>query len=311
MKKVFSIVMVMAMMLPAMNLSAMGGYDDEEDDSVRLPYAYPTTLELSLGYAGAPYSVTGDSGKALGVMSGASFFLRFSGFFTKHVGAFIQAGVSGGEASELGYFGALNRADGNKYRYSGYGPGFEYLPMLLAGPVVRFDVGKVSFRPRVGLGITWFGIDGNSYSRIDRDADYRTAPATYFRSYYSHPENDYLVDSHYSGNDFIPAFALSPSIQVMYTLKTHCFFSLEAGYSMPFHKMTRTLYRAEAVDAYNPENFVEELYLSDRIGTWTEGPGVVADEFVGRVADSFYVNLGFGWNIGHNRNERGRYYHKY
>lgn len=300
------------MILPANSLSAKGWYDDDEEMSVSLAYAYPTTVELSLGYAGAPYQVNGDAGRAFGMMNGVSAFFRFTGMFTKHFGGFFQIGVSGGNASDLGYFGTLNRADGDKYRYGGEGPDFEYLPMLLAGPMVRFDFNRLSIRPRVGMGVTWFSTYENSYYRIGRDADYRTAPATYFHNYYSHPANDYLVENgSYSDNYFIPSFVVAPSLQLTYTPKTHFFLSFEAGYNIATRKMAKTIYRAESVDAYNPETFVEELYLSDRIGTWMEGPSSIVDKIEGRIADSFYLNFGIGWNIGHNRNQKGRYYHKY
>lgn len=313
MKKISIALLIAAMILPSVNLQARTWYDDDDEDRmVPLTYAYPITIELSLGYAGSPYTVKGDMGNATGVLNGASFNFRFSGMFSKHVGAFFQLGLAGTGASDYNYFGTLNRADGDMYRYSGYTADCQYLPSLLVGPVARYDFGKCSLRPRVGIGVTWYSTYENSYKRIGRDKDPHTDPATYFNYYYSQTGGDFLIDADgYSGNYFVPSFVVSPSLQLTYTIRTHCFFSVEAGYNILTKRMTEAVYRAESVSAYNPETFVEELYFSDYIGTWCEGPGALASRTVGRARDFFYVNVGIGWNIGHNRNQRGSYYHKY
>lgn len=273
-------------------------------------YGYGHTIEMQLGWAGSPFAIDGEARRARGMATGADFDLRYSYFFGRHFGAYAQVEFAQTSASQEYFFGVVNRADGNKYKYSnefykGYSDmkSRSYSPLVSVGGVYRLDFGQWSFRPRVGMGFGSFKDQGYSYMRMSRDGELKSQ--MFFDQTQVRPQLDYMEA--YFGRKRSPAFFLSLSAQLTYTIRNHFFFSVEAGLKdIP----TTVAYVNETYKskyAYNPQTWVEAVQESDYIGQYTKDPSTVtSDAIAPSIGSLLNLNFGIGWNIGWNRNDNHR-----
>ena len=101
--------------------------------------------------------------------AGINFSLRYTRFFDRHWGAFIQGDASSNSASRNAYFGKVRSLDGNLYTYNWFKTGSTTQGSshigIFAGTVYRFDAGRWSFRPRIGIGASGYGLNRSNYYR--------------------------------------------------------------------------------------------------------------------------------------------------
>jgi len=303
MKKILYTISVVAAILVAATSSA---------SAQNLEYAYGHSIEILGGWAGTPFTVNVDARKATSIACGADFGGRYTYFFGKHFGIYGQLMLAGTDANERNYYSTVNKADGNKYSYNPYSSYVQesnsYSPTMTAGAAFRYDKGKLSVRPRVGVGFAIYDNDcDGTYIRYDRND--HTTPGSYYYTIYREPSYDYIV-SDYSSNTVcdMPTFLVQASLQLTYTIRTHFYFSAEAGCNYMTAPMEKVRGYYDAVSAYNPETWVDAVADSDY-------KDVVVPDYnhphetstMTRVGSLLYFNIGVGWNIGWNRNERGWY----
>ena len=268
-------------------------------------YEYQDELEEIFGPTWGVFSVTGEQGKALGVGDTEGFFhLRYTHFFSKHFGAYVQYGSENARADEAAYFGAQNKADGGLYRYqyhycSGFQTGFESAFFL--GGAYRLDFGNAGFRARAGLGYGTITDGSVSYVRQNRSGE---GGPTYFdltvERYGANPE--YLTKS--SSRYSISAFMMAASAQITYKVG-RVYFLLEAGVDWSPTKYSLTTTSTGSKIGYNPSNFVEAVANYDLQDTWvidkTSARSVTTQRCPGPM---FHLAGGIGISLGksHSKN---------
>lgn len=102
--------------------------------------------------------------------TGFDFGLRYSRYFTREWGAFLQGEAKGNAAPSSLYFNKLGRLENNLYSYEGFktgreSPGRSYSG-IFAGGVYRCELGRWSFIPRVGFGVASYRSINYRYYRI-------------------------------------------------------------------------------------------------------------------------------------------------
>ena len=134
-------------------------------------YEYQDELESAFGPAFGIYKVTGEQGKALGSGYGEAGFWRYTHYFSKHYGAFLQLGIDYVGTEDTDYFGAVNKADGGRYLYRRHGSIYSmgFHPAILLGGAYRLDWGNAGFRARAALGYGGIQDCSCGYMRAGRD----------------------------------------------------------------------------------------------------------------------------------------------
>lgn len=279
---------------------------EKEEQDPPLTYGYNHTIELSMGTGRnlKSYSQLPDQGIALFGHDtwGLDIDFRYSYFFSRHWGAYVQL-----EALNLGtYSDAMEPALSRHYNLEdkevrinddcniGYDIGSAY-GMYLLGCVYRYDIGRWSFRPRLGMGVIrqrdeialYDVVDTKTYHNIERVELYTTQHNGKCRDRYS-------------------AFAYTPSLQVTISPRRHFFFSAEVQWTGTIGH----LYQRTIANEYYAEEPLDEK--PDEWGYYHNNSHL---EFVKKTDDHMdrlqmgnflHFRLGVGWNIGHNRNENRR-----
>lgn len=247
-----------------------------------LPYGYGHTFEMSAGPAGMVNSLRPGMSKSCCV-GGFDFNMRYSYFFGRHFGAYIGFSSSGFNLGTDKLFGSFDdryiyKASKNMYSLSETEAG------ISLGGVYRYDFGRFSLRPRVGIG--YFGYNTTDYnyykfSAVGQEKD---------------PEHIYIGES--SKN----CISIEASLQLTLSVSRHFFFSLEAG-----GRALPGRYQAEAVvfdtKTKAPETWKQDLLdvnLNRHIDTALLSKGTERIP----VGCALYAKIGLGWNIGFNRNAR-------
>lgn len=177
---------------------------------------------------------------------------------------------------------------------------------LTAGAAFRYDFGQWSLRPRVGLGFGDYSFNSYSYTRYDRNN--ASATPTYHHTYAIVSSNEYLVDNNRSYLGDRAVFVGEASLQLMYTLNSHFYFSAElAAKAMPVRaEIVTDSYKMK--NAYEPETWVEAVYTSDLQNNYVIDDSSKTTTSYGMAFNGiFSAKLGIGWNIGWNRNESNWY----
>lgn len=231
-----------------------------ESYAQRKDYAYNHSIDLQLGYAFSPSKVNGEAGTARAYRDGAAFDFRYSYFAGRHFGLFGQIAIANASADDIYYFGALHKADGNKYKYASYSQYYDeelLLPIFSLGPVYRIDSGGWSLRTRIGLGTGNYQTQNMSFAKYDF-ASPESSPI-FIDKNITDRKIDYLVDDIYKERFH---FILSPSIQLKASLAYDFYLSLEAGAHVVFSSMTYDVFEYQAKSNYNPTTWTEAIYES-------------------------------------------------
>lgn len=269
-------------------LSVSGpGYAQKKKDT--LPYGYGNTIELSGGPAwtiGSKYPNTLHATSS----DGGVFNMRYSYFFGKHYGIYAGLNIESVSLDNDKYFRNLDKSYTYKAEYYEKISASEYYSGVSLGCVYRYDFGRWSLRPRLGIGYT-------SYSPKDFDY-YRYAKES---SVALEPEHIYII---YQDNSK-DCLSIEASVQICLTVGIHFFFFAEAGgVAVPGrvearHEIYETRTPAptswnEALLGTHLDKHINTRLISDRTHTYS-------------ASSLMYAKLGIGWNIGFNRNINKKY----
>lgn len=269
-------------------------------------YGYDHTLEMSFGRGSnlKGYSQLPDEGVALCGHDcwGIGFDLRYSRFVSRHWGWFGQINWLSLSNDNLQLEAPLSRhynPDGREVRVdAGNDCGFNdcgsFYDNYLVGAVYRYDIGRWSFRPRLGIGLIRQFSESAEYYLIEprhSDRDYQTVE---------------LTTANHDGKayDHFNAFAYSPSIQVNFAAGRHFFFSAEAQWlgtiGHLYQRSVTKQYIADEPQDWQPE---KDGYF------WIKGDSryiKTTDDHLTRfqMGNFLQFRLGLGWYIGRNRNGR-------
>ena len=147
--------------------------------------------------------------------TGADFGLRYSRYFTKEWGAFLQGEIKGNSSPSALYFSKLETLENNQYTYEGFKTGPESPGRLFygifAGGVYKYDIGRWSFIPRVGLGVTEYHSKNNRYYRIPANGEENKRQAVIIGRY----------DGEYVSSDSQVLPAIKAGMQFKYAVGEH------------------------------------------------------------------------------------------
>ncbi len=107
--------------------------------------------------------------------TGIDFSLRYTRFFDRHWGAFIQGDLAFNSAPRNAYFGKVKALDGNRYAYNWFKTGSTTQGRSYSGVFVggtfRYDIRRWSLRPRMGIGVTGYNLKYSRYYRTPTNGD--------------------------------------------------------------------------------------------------------------------------------------------
>lgn len=270
-----------------------------------IAYGYNHTIEAMAGNVQnlKSYAQLPDQGIALLNHDdlGANLSLRYSHFFTRHWGAYAQLDAFFLEGYSLDMQAPLSECYNHGSKEVRITCDFDDLSqgissshgMYLFGAVYRYDIGKWSFRSRVGIGKIHQHSSRSRFYVVDTHAE--------------HDYEQFTLSTTDSDGRFVRrlnAFAYAPAIQITFTPRRHFFFSTElqwTGTIGHFYQQTR-------IDQYRTTEPQDWQAESDQY-FYIVGPS----EYVKRVGmhservqmgNFLQFRIGIGWNIGHNRNAR-------
>ena len=272
-------------------------------------YAYGSTIDMQGGLAMLPYTVHGDAANVIGAAVGGEYMMRYSYFIGKHFGISATYSFDSMQQSDVRYFGVVNLADGGMYKYQSQNA--EVLDVMnnsfIVSAVYRYDFGRWSLRPRLGIGFSNMSFSPYSYYRYDK-RDLSQCPQ-YHEYTLSLRKYDYIAGTN-TQPDNVTLFAAMAGVQITYSVADHFFFSAEVGLKMV--STSKFYYSHNIYDTksdYQPQNWAQAIYQYDNIGNFSP------DKESARILQSalppmavLSINIGIGWNIGINRNKTGKYH---
>lgn len=295
---------LLLMLLFACSMTEAQAYDNDEDPP--LEYAYNHTIDFQLGTGAnlTDYSQLPDEGVALFGHKSWGFELdfRYTQFFTRHWGAFAQLGFFSLGTSD----GQLVNTLSNFYYHNGqkvlapyddwcgvFGNSYGSAYILsMVGAAYRYDIGRWSFRPRLGLGINWQGHPTSYYYIIDTNT-----PDLY-------EEVELHTENHAGHSRVVPGFAYSPSFQITFSTCSHFFLSAEMQWIGTIghvyqHTIAKQWHTDEPQDWQPYEDYGYIINCPTHFIQTT-------DDHRDRLQMGNFIQFrfGIGWNIGWNRNEK-------
>lgn len=305
--------LLLMLLLAACSITEAWAYDKDEDPP--LEYAYDNTLEIQLGTGRNlnDYSQLPDQGIALfgSDIWGFDINLRYTRFFSRHWGAYFQFNglVLNASDDHLEHPLRQHYNHGGKEVHMvnhwydecfkfGYidDCGSDYLTGLV-GATYRYDVGRWSLRPRLGLGLliqSGSSYDGFFVVDTNTQDSYEWVKFT-------------LEDRPGHAYHSIPAFAYSPALQLTFSTNNHFFFSAEVQWMGTIgHAYQHTVVEQfrnelpqdwdwESSHLHGGSNLLNHSYLVQK-----------TDDHRDRLQIGNFIQfrIGVGFNIGHNRNEK-------
>lgn len=267
--------------------------------------AQNSALELMGGFSIEPYTIKGDAGSALGSATGGNGYLRFTYFFSEHWGTFAQFGSESVTSDESSFFGAMNKADGGKYRYrfSGWSGLSNELDVVSVGAAYRWNSGIFRFTPRVAIGLGTF--DGYDYAYERQAREGSSGPEWFLFSpvgeavYY-----DYLIDSRIDYYTIPTVLLLSADFQIAVRPTARFYVFAQPGITFaptPFD-VEDTKY--SAAKSFEPANWAEAIAYSGRSDAWQQDPDSKVTSVEKAFASPFFhLNFGIGINFGYRNNQ--------
>ena len=247
-----------------------------------LPYGYGHTLEMSAGPAGIVNGLRPGMSKGYSA-GGFDFNMRYSYFFGRHFGAYVGINVSEFSLGTDKLFGGLDGSYIYKSTKSVSGLN-ESEGGISVGGVYRYDFGRFSLRPRIGIGYIGYSSTDYHYYKFRTDRPDKD------------PEHIYVSGS---SKAFM---SIEASLQLMLSVSRHFFFSLEAGgRALPGrYSVESTVYDTRTRAPETWKQALLETNLDRHIDT------ALMSKETDRIplGGTLYARIGLGWNIGVNRNAR-------
>lgn len=282
--------------------------DSEDEYEPPLAYAYQNTLEIFGGWSCVfgHYGNLMDKGLGCfgkGVTDGANFQMRFTRFFSKEWGGYVQFGfypIYGNSmqlcermAKESGWQGEDWERFDDFVCWEREGGGSVY-GSAIVGVTYRYDFGnRWSLRPRLGIG----------YRSMNEYCDNEVICRKYSsneREFIAYDfdicdKNGHSIDNRINR---VRRPAINGSLQIQFTPRRHMFFSAEIGLTSTIgHLYQRTSshrWIAQTDEWGNPRETIEIF------------PTQTSVHRVGQMGNFLDISFGIGWNIGWNRNDKSR-----
>lgn len=254
------------------------------------------SLDFSSGYPFQSYSFSSGDETVSGFASGDySNNLRFSFYLDGRWGVFLQYGKMSSYVSERSFLGAVNAAEGGKYRYRGSSADWS-ISSFFVGASYSWDCGRLSFEPRLGIGSMSPFLSDLSYMRVARDG---SAGPEYFSI--SNPMakggDDFLLDESY-GYEIPSLFSAAASFQVSWFFFRGLYLFLEPEIMMPFRKAVCQCDYYGSKPAYNVTTWAESMSYGDTSGLWARDPASQTRTSIkAGFGPAFSLNFGIGFNI--------------
>lgn len=257
---------------------------------------YPGALEFGGGPSCGFFRVSGDAGNAVGSTGGGNYFFRYTHYFGGNFGAYAQVKDVITDACDYQYFGAMNKADGGKYRYR-FNSGcydLEYNPLFTAGAAYRRCHGPVDLVFRAGLGYGERNYDF-IYERQTRDG---SIGPEYIKvsTIWKGKTEDYLLDSEYYGYYYSPALVFFASAQFVWKVMKRLYLFGEAGLDCSPSKSEVSTTTTGSKTDYDPINWVEAVSYANRKDVWVRD-GDSAKTTTDRLGMGTHLNLSFGIGV--------------
>lgn len=259
--------------------------------------SYPGALEYGGGYSAGVFKVAGEEKNALCSADGGNIHFRYTHYLRGDLGLYGEIGSVLVYSHDYQYFGALNKADGGKYRYRFNNGEYDlcYAPLLTLGGAyrIRYDAFNLVFR--AGLG---YGERNNNYGYERQSRDGSTGPEYFsFETAGKSDTKDYLLDDGYSTTFYYaPALVVSASAQFVWNTRGRLFFFGEAGFDFSPSKYGETKEYMGSKKQYAPINWVEAVSYADMKDAWTSDFSSTKTTS-SRVGMGSHLNLSFGVGI--------------
>jgi len=231
--------------------------------------SYPGGIEFGIGPSAGLNSVEGENGSALCGSSGVNYFLRYTHYLNGGFGLFAEVRDVLVNAYDYQYFGAMNKADGGKYRYRFNSGSYdlEYAPLVTLGGAYRMEYEKFNLVFRAGLG---YGERSNDFSYERQSRDGSKGPEYVSVSVVGKDETtDYLIDDGYTRYYYASALVFSGSAQFVWKMRGRMYLFGEAGFDCSPSRYGVSVTTTGSKTDYNPINWVEAVSYADRKDVWT------------------------------------------
>jgi len=252
-------------------------------EKIFLPYAYGHTIDFSVGPAFSFNNSYPNSGYGLS-SDGADILLRYSYFFGKHFGAYASFFTTNTSPDFDKYMGSL----GKDFIYTGDDYINELYTGVTAGCVYRYDFGRWSLRPRVGIGYCSYDGGSWSYYKFSKDKPDKD------------PEHIILRTTNGGTNVLKNCFAIEAGLQMTFSVASHFFFSAEIGTRIIPGSCTlrEDVFKTRTKTPETWKEALSETYKDIHMNT----ERISERDIKNPIGDILSVKFGIGWNIGFNRN---------
>lgn len=227
------------------------------------------SIECGGGYAAQISSVNGEVGSALYYASGGSAIIRVNYHVKNCWGVFFQCDNQYSYFLDADYFGALNKADGQKYRYGMVNYWFDSSSQNLSnftlGAFYRWEKDNIAVQPRIGAGIGIPSTLNINYRRILKDG---SGSMEYINIHAPKLEDDdFLLESSavYVTDNL---FQLTASVQLIYKPFKHLYIFMEPGLTWSPGKVTLVKESFGSKILNDPSNWAEAVGMPSNNQTW-------------------------------------------
>lgn len=256
-------------------------------------------FEGMLGTSASFRQIDGDERRVTFVNMGPMLSTRYSFFADQHFGVFAQIEFSSCNSDQKRWFGAVNKADGEKYlyRFRNYGQFSESSSGLFAGAAFRFSINELDITSRLGAGIMEGGYEC-SYERRSRDGS--TGPQYYDVRWVgrkSTDTEDYLIENEKTESN--PNMAvLKADIRFSMPHKDRIgFMFVNLGADIPLSKMTREITVRSSSREHDPQNWVESVAWADAADNWImDDTGTTTRQSI-RLQPTVSISVGYCFTV--------------
>jgi len=255
-------------------------------------------IEFGIGPTAGVLKVNGENRSALSGAVGDNCYLRYTHYLRGPWGVYASISDIEAYASEYSYFGALNKADGIKYRYRSNSGNFDqsYSSLFIVGAAYKMDYDRFDIVFRGGIGCGQRNVDFD-YVRQVRDES--KGPEYFYLATQGEPDVDYLMDNY---NSYVyyysSAFVAEASAQFALKLGRRIRLFAQAGFDCsPSRSKVDVTYKGTK-SQYDPINWVEAVSYADRKNYWAIDSDSIktSTEKMGMGAH-FNLSFGIGYSL--------------